>query len=145
MPVTMEQIEIIDQAELLGKMIVESELAEEYRRCLIKMKSDPSSRRKIDRFRQWKDRYAEVQRFGRYHPDYQKVMTEVRAAKREMDLDENVANFKRAENQLQMLLDEISVMIGKAVSDSVKISTGSPFFETAAKKGCSTGGACGCQ
>ena len=40
-------------------------------------------------------------------------MKAVRTAKREMDLDEHVAAFKRAENGLQMVLDEISLLIGK--------------------------------
>lgn len=71
-------------------------------------------------------------------------MSEVRLAKREMDLDEHVARFKRAEMELQSLLDEISILIGRSVSESVKVNTGNPFFETA-KTGCSTGGSCGCS
>lgn len=143
---TLESVRIYDAAENLGKMIAESELAKEYRQCLYKMKTDKKSQEKISRFVRLKERYEEIQRFGRYHPDYQKIMKEVRLAKREMDLDEHVANFKRAENNLQQLLDEISLIIGRSVSESVKVVTGSPFFETATSSGgCSTGGGCGCH
>jgi len=142
---TIEKVEILDAAEQLARMIIDSELADKYRECYYRMKTDPNTQSRIRRFARMKERYEEVQRFGRYHPDYKQVMAELRQAKREMDLDENVARFKRAENELQDLLDQISVMIGRAVSENVKVSTGNPFFETAGKTGCSIGGSCGCS
>ncbi|WP_033829329.1 YlbF family regulator [Bacillus andreraoultii] len=142
---TLESVEIIDHAETLAKMIIESDIADEYRQCLYIMNTDLETQKKIKKFVKLKEQYEEVQRFGRYHPDYSKIMTEVRLAKREMDLDENVAKFKIAENALQQLLDEISLLIGRSVSERVKVATGSPFFETKSSGGCSTGGSCGCS
>ena len=60
-----------------------------------------------------KVQYEDVQRFGKYHPDYHSIMKEIRKLKRELDLDEKVANLKLAENELQDMLDEISLIIGK--------------------------------
>lgn len=142
---TLEKVEIIDEAEKLAEMIINSDLAENYRQCLYKMNTDRETQRKIKAFLKMKEQFEDVQRFGRYHPDYKRINTEIRLLKREMDLDENVAKFKRAENELQALLDEISLMIGRSVSESVKVSTGSPFFQTANHIGCSTGGSCGCS
>jgi len=142
---TIEKVELLDQAEQLAQMIIDSEIAENYRQCLYKMKTNPETQRKIQRFLKLKEQYEDVERFGRYHPDYKRINMEVRMSKREMDLDENVANFKKAENELQRVLDEISLLIGRAVSESVKVSTGSPFFQTAHGSGCSTGGSCGCS
>lgn len=143
---TLERVQILDLAENIAKMISESDLAERYRECLYKMKTDPETQKVIQRFIRLKEQYEEVQRFGKYHPDYKQVMMEIRLAKREMDLNENVANFKRAENELQALLDEISILIGRSVSENVKVQTGSPFFETASGSiGCSSGGSCGCS
>ena len=51
-----------------------------------------------------KEQYEDVQRFGKYHPDYKTIMKEIRRLKREMDLDENVSEFRKAENDLQSLL-----------------------------------------
>lgn len=126
-------------------MILNSDVVENYRQCLYKMKTSSETQKKIERFTKLKEQYEYVQRFGRYHPDYQTIMKETRLAKREMDMDENVANFKRAETELQNLLDEISLIIGRSVSESVKVETGNPFFETKHKVGCSTGGSCGCS
>jgi cell fate (sporulation/competence/biofilm development) regulator YlbF (YheA/YmcA/DUF963 family) len=144
---TMEQIEIINFAEQLANMIIQSETAEQYRRCYHKLYTDEQTKRKIQAFVQLKERYEEVQRFGKYHPDYKEVTRKIREVKREMDLDENVANFRRAENDMQQLLDEISRLIGHAVSPQIKVPTGNPFFDSISScgGGCGSGGACGCS
>ena len=78
-------------------MILQSEIADYYRYCVDKVKNNKETQRKIREFVKKKEEYEEVQRFGKYHPDYKKVSQEIRKLKREMDLDENVANFRRAE------------------------------------------------
>ena len=129
-------------------MILESDIADQYRVCLYNLQTNEVTQRKIRQFSSLKDLYEEVQRFGKYHPDYKKVMTQIRQAKRDMDLDPYVADFKIAENDLQSILDDISVLIGGAVSKSIKVPTGSPFFETSSGHsggGCGSGGSCGCS
>lgn len=142
---TMERVEILDVAEEIADMIINSDEAKNYRHSLYIMNTNLETQRKIKRFIKLKDQFEDVSRFGKYHPDYKTVNIEVRLAKRDMDMDENVANFKRAETELQNIMDEVSVLIGRSVSESVKVQTGNPFFETAGKTGCSTGGSCGCS
>jgi cell fate (sporulation/competence/biofilm development) regulator YlbF (YheA/YmcA/DUF963 family) len=136
---TTERIQLLEHADVLAKMVLQSDVAEQYRICLYKLKNSETSQRKISHFVKIKELYEEVQRFGKYHPDYKRVMKEVRESKREMDMDPIVAEFRVAENELQSLLDEISVLLGGAVSKQVKVPTGNPFFET----GSSCGGSCG--
>jgi cell fate (sporulation/competence/biofilm development) regulator YlbF (YheA/YmcA/DUF963 family) len=143
---TSERIELLDHSEHLAKMILKSDIAAKYRVCLYNLQTNKETQRKITQFVSLKDLYEDVQRFGKYHPDYKRIMTQIRVAKREMDLDDNVAAFKLAENDLQGLLDEISVLIGGAVSDQIKVPTGNPFFETSSgcsSGGCGSGGGCG--
>jgi cell fate (sporulation/competence/biofilm development) regulator YlbF (YheA/YmcA/DUF963 family) len=144
---TIERIEILDKADELVSMVLDSDIAEYYRLCLYKVKSSKETQGKIKSFAVMKERYEEVQRFGKYHPDYKEVMGQIRQLKREVDLDENVAEFKKAENDLQSLLDEISVLIGKSVSENVKVPTGNPFFDSGSScgGGCGSGGSCGCS
>ncbi|WP_316568405.1 YlbF family regulator [Neobacillus sp. YIM B06451] len=144
---TTERVELLEYAEQLGKMVSESDVAEYYRLCLYKLRTSRESQKKISRFIKLKDQYEEVQRFGKYHPDYKSVMMEIREAKRDMDLDDRVAEFKRAENDLQSLLDEISVLVGGSVSKHIKVPTGNPFFDTGSNcgGGCGSGGSCGCS
>ncbi|WP_062105181.1 YlbF family regulator [Bacillus niameyensis] len=143
---TIESIQIIEKAEWLGKQIIKSEIAENYRFYYNKLQKDQDTQRRIREFTKMKDLYEDVQRFGRFHPDYKEIMVKTREYKREMDLDENVANFRRAENELQSLLDEISVLIARSVSENIKVPTGNPFFETGSScsGGCGSGGSCGC-
>jgi len=144
---TIERIELLDKADELVQMVLNSDIAENYRQCLYRVKSSKETQAKISSFVKMKERYEEVQRFGRYHPDYKEVMGQIRILKREVDLDDFVAEFKKAENDLQGLLDEISVLIGRSVSDNVKVPTGNPFFDTGSScgGGCGSGGSCGCS
>lgn len=144
---TIEKIKTVEQAEGFAHMILESDVAENYRSCYFLLYTNPVTKGRIHRFSRLKEQYEEVQRFGRYHPDYSRVMKEVREAKREMDLDENVAAFRVAEKELQNLLDEISVIIGRAVSEGIKVPTGNPFFSTGSScgGGCGSGSSCGCS
>lgn len=105
-------------------------------------------KKNIRQFIRIKEQYEEVQRFGRYHPDYKEVTRKTRAYKREVDMDQNVAAFRRAEMDLQSLLDEISLLLASAVSENIKVPTGNPFFETksaCSTGGCGSGGGCGCS
>jgi len=135
----------MEEAEQLVSMILQSDIAEYYRECLYKVKTNAETQRKVREFVAMKDRYEEVQRFGKYHPDYKDIMGKIRLVKRELDIDLVIAEFKKAENDLQSLLDEVSVIIGRSVSDSVKVPTGNPFFESSCSGGCGSGGSCGCS
>ena len=127
---TMESVVILENAEQIANMILQSEIADYYRYCVDKVKNNKETQRKVREFVKKKEEYEEVQRFGKYHPDYKKISQETRKLKRDMDLDENIANFRRAETDLQGLLDEISVLIGHAVSVQIKVPTGNAFFDS---------------
>ncbi|MFJ8266252.1 YlbF family regulator [Peribacillus asahii] len=144
---TMETIEIVQKAEALAKLVMQSEIGENYFAHLYKLKNDQLAQQKIKKFVALKDLYEEVQRFGRYHPEYKRVNTDIREAKRDMDLHPTIADFKRAEMDLQTVLDEISMKIGRAVSPQIKVPTGNPFFDSGSgcSGGCGTGGSCGCS
>ncbi|WP_226530570.1 YlbF family regulator [Metabacillus niabensis] len=142
---TLESTKIIDQAEQLASWVLQSEIVKEYRRCYHILKNDTEAQQLISEFTKIKELYEDVQRFGKYHPDYRKITKELRDVKRTVDLNDHVANFKKAENEVQSLLDEISVQIGQAVSVHIKVPTGNPFFESSCGGGCGTGGSCGCK
>ena len=139
-------MEILVSADELSQWILNSDVAENYRKSLYKLRNNDVTQKKIQLFTRMKERYEEVQRFGRYHPDYKTVMKEIRERKREMDMDDNVAEFRRAENELQDLLDKVSLIIGHSVSKNVKVPSGNPFFSgSSCGGGCGSGGSCGCS
>lgn len=144
---TIERIELLDLSDELTEMIMHSDITIQYLDRYTELKSSKESMGKINRFVKLKELYEEVQRFGRYHPDYTRVMKEIRETKRDMDMDQRVAQFRVAENNLQSMLDEVSKIIGYAVSENVKIPTGNAFFDSgsACSGGCGSGGGCSCS
>ncbi len=141
---TMELINVADAADELGEMILQSEVAARYRDCYHKLYTIKSVKQKIYAFSRLKEQYEDAQRFGRFHPDYKRIMMETRTAKREMDMDEHVAAFRQAETELQQLLDEVSLLIARSVSEQVKVPGAGSLFSSGCGS-CGSGGSCGCS
>jgi len=140
---TLEYVNILDRSEELGEMVLDSDVMEEYNRLRQELDEDQEAQQLIKNFAKLKDSYEEVQRFGRYHPDYNDIMKQVRSKKREMDLNDKVAAFKVAERNLQLFLDEISQYIAYSVSDQIKVpKDGAALTDSGC--GCGSGGSCGC-
>lgn len=141
---TIEFVEILDKSEELGQLILQSSTMEEYNAAKNEMENDSVAQTLIARFNKMKEKYEEVERFGRYHPDYSTIMKEVRVTKREMDMHETIAAFKIKETELQGFLDEISKIVAYAVSDKIMVPMDGALF-TEGGCGCGSGGGCGCQ
>ncbi|MED4524031.1 MULTISPECIES: YlbF family regulator [Bacillus amyloliquefaciens group] len=144
---TIESVKLQSEAEQLAGMILQSETAENYRDCYKRLREDEEAGQIIRSFMSVKEQYEDVQRFGKYHPDYREISRKMREMKRELDLNDKVAEFKKAETELQSLLDEISIELGTAVSEHVKVPTGNPYFDglSSCGGGCGSGGGCGCK
>lgn len=96
---TMESVRLQSEAQQLAEMILQSETAENYRNCYKRLQEDEEAGRIIRSFIKIKEQYEDVQRFGKYHPDYREISRKMREIKRELDLNDKVADFKRAENE----------------------------------------------
>ncbi|WP_099157971.1 YlbF family regulator [Virgibacillus ndiopensis] len=141
---SMEYVDILDHSEELGRMILHSEVMESYENSRKALNEDEKAQQLIKAFIDIKDQYEDVQRFGRYHPDYNQIMKEVRSTKREMDMNDKVAAFKIAERNLQKLLDEISQYVAVSVSEQIKAPKDGAALSDGGC-GCGSGGGCGCQ
>ncbi|MFD1018054.1 YlbF family regulator [Thalassobacillus hwangdonensis] len=140
---TLEIVDLLDRAEGIGQIILQSDVMEEYQVAKKQLENDEEAQALIMKFTKIKEHYEDVQRFGRYHPDYNSIMKEVRSVKREMDMNEKVAVFKKKERELQKLLDEVSNQLAKSVSEQIKVPRdGMALMDSGC--GCGTGGGCGC-
>lgn len=137
--------QVMQYTETLGAMIAESEIAHEYRVSKREMELDPEVKILIRDFHHKKEQYEEVSRFGKYHPDYLRIRKEVFEMKRNLEKHPTIARFKKAEQDLEELLYEISVLIAKPISESIKVPGTNPYFSgTGCSGGCSGGcGKCG--
>ncbi len=150
MYMTDQWVDRLDRIDELSMMIHQSTLFHEYKEAKIAVEADEQLQKRINDFVRMKERYEEVQRFGKYHPDFNEVTTAIREQKRVLDKNEKIARFQRAEEAMQLLLDEITVKIAAAVSPAVKVDSGNPFFQQSSVQscsagGCSIGGACNCS
>lgn len=147
MIMTYEWVQIADSSEELSRMILQSEQAEQYRQAYLAVYDNKELADEITAFARLKELYEEVQRFGKYHPDYKDVMKRIRVDKRKLDLNEKIADLRLAENELQDLIDQVSFIIGRSVSEAVKIPSSNPFFSSDSSCGgsCGTGGGCSCS
>lgn len=140
--------QLLDEAGQLSELICRSETMARYITCKKALEQDQEAQRKISAFQIKKNEYEEVQRFGKWHPDFERVTKETRKLKRELDQLEVVSRFKEAEFKLEELLFEVSKIIAGAVSGDIKVPSDHPLLSLGGGgcgTGCGTGGSCGCR
>ncbi|MBW5444689.1 YlbF family regulator [Cohnella sp. CFH 77786] len=133
--------ELLSRAYTLGEMIKQSAMAEEYVYWKRKVENDEEAAQAARRLFKAKEKFAECERFGRFHPDYHEALDKVYAVQAELDRVESVRRFKAAERDLDELFREISVTVARAVSESVKVPDADPGAKGG---GCGGGGSCSC-
>ncbi|TJY43589.1 YlbF family regulator [Cohnella pontilimi] len=137
--VPVDLTELLCRAYTLGDMIKRSAMADEYVYWKQVVERDEEAKRIARRLSDAKNKFAECERFGRFHPDYNEALDRLYAVQAELDALESVRRFKDAERELDTLLHEISFAVARAVSESVKVPDGDPNA-----KGCGSGGSCSC-
>lgn len=144
---TLEYVDILDKTDAVSKMILASDVMNDYEVAHDTLQNDKEAQQLIRAFNRMKEHYEDVQRFGRYHPDYNEIMKNVRSTKRKMDMNPSVAAFKVAERNLQSFLDEISEQIAHSVSEHIIVPKDglASTDSSCSTGGCGSGGSCGCQ
>ncbi|CAM4295887.1 YlbF family regulator [Saccharibacillus endophyticus] len=143
---SVSEIETVDMACVLmsayelGDMINGSVEVADYLYWRERMQEHPEVRRLIGKLNAKKELFEETQRFGHFHPNFHAAKEEVELVEREMEEIEAVSRFKEAEKALDDLLFEMSETIAYSVSSSIKVPGNDPL----PKKGCGSGGSCGC-
>lgn len=120
---------ILDDIDELADMIVASDIYASFEQAKQALENNDEAHLLYQSFLKSKEKYDEVMRFGKYHPDYKKVMLETRQRKRAYEMLDVVMHYKAREMALQHLIDEVVTKIAYAVSEHVKIETGNPFFK----------------
>jgi cell fate (sporulation/competence/biofilm development) regulator YlbF (YheA/YmcA/DUF963 family) len=142
--ITSELINIQEMSEELARNILRSDLGLIYIKNKMAMESDRDAQKKIWIFLQEKEKFEEINKYGKYHPEYKEQSKKVRALKREMDMHPLIAAFKKAETEFEAMLEEVSRIIGHTVSKNIMIPSSNPLYSKGHKKGCGHGGGCGC-
>lgn len=130
---------LLTHAFELGDWIKDSAYAAEYLFWKEQVSNNAEAQELSRQFAKAKEKFAECERFGRFHPDYNAALDEVYAIQARLDSIESVSRFKEAESALDQLLYDITRTIAHAVSETVKVSG-----NESTGKGCGSGGSCSC-
>ena len=141
---TMMSFEIMDMLDSLNDMVTDTEEYNNY--CYYKklLDTDREVSQMIKKFVALKEDFEEVQRFGKYHPDFSSKRRKLNQFKKSLDMTPIVMEYRRAEFQLQSMLDEVLFIVGQAISPHANIVSSNPFFSNSSNSGCATGGSCSC-
>lgn len=137
---TVNMAEVLTCAYELGDMINESVEVSDYLYCKQRVAESVEIAVWIRELEAKKELFAETKRFGHFHPDYHAAKAEVEAVETQLEQFEEVRRFKQAEKMLDHLLHDMSEMIAKSVSDSIKV----PGNDPSPSGGCGSGGKCAC-
>lgn len=143
----LDQLEVLLTAQDIAEMILASEEMTTYIRMKEALRKDQSAQDQIRKFRKIKETFEEVERFGKYHPDYSQVHEQVRTLKRDIQMIPSVQAFRKAETALDELLYQVCRVVADGVSTSIKVPSDNPLYNLGGgcgTGGCGTGGSCGC-
>ena len=111
MIITEQTIALLDQTEALADLIEASESFQTYI-ATKQARAQSEEARLVEReFLRMKEDYEYVQRFGKHHPDHDRIKKEMHLVKRRLDVQPEVAAFKKAERSLDKLLGEVSELL----------------------------------
>lgn len=133
---SLDMTEILLDAYRLADQINESEEVKQYLVLQQQLQADPEAQRFIVQFQQVKERYAEAQRFGIFHPNYHQAKEEARVYQEQMRHHPLIGDFLEAEERLNQLLFQVSSLIANSVSDTIKVPSDNPQVGKKAKKKC---------
>ena len=136
--------EIMDSLDSLNDMVMNTEEYKNYFKYKGLLDTDDEVRNMIKHFARLKEDFIDVERFGKYHPDFSSKRREINQYKKMLDMHPIIMEYRRAEFQLQSLLDEILFIVGQSVSPHANIVSSNPFFSNSSNSGCATGGSCSC-
>lgn len=136
--------EIMDLLDSLNDMVMNTEEYKNYFKYKGLLDTDDEVRNMIKHFARLKEDFIDVERFGKYHPDFSSKRREINQYKKMLDMHPIIMEYRRAEFQLQSLLDEILFIVGQSVSPHANIVSSNPFFSNSSNSGCATGGSCSC-
>lgn len=136
---TEEIFELEDSIDRLCDCLLTSSPTSGYLKSRQLIEISNKTQERVRDFSYAKESFEKIETYGKYAPNYTEKRRALRSAKRQLDMDNNVIDFRIYERDVQESLDLVTYEIAQSISSNIKIEAGNPFFEFA-QKGC--GGNC---
>lgn len=127
---TVEKDKLSLQLAKTVQVLQNSEPMQAYMRSRQQMNQSVEANALIQKFQQAKKIFTEVERYGKWAPDYEEKRLSLSNAKKEMNENHQVQNFQAAESRLACLLDDLTERIFSDVVDKIPIEFQSRFRST---------------
>jgi len=85
------------------------------------IKESTEIQEKQQAFLKLRNKYEAVKKYGKYHPDLERVQNEFSKAKETLYNIDEVKRYKKNEKELQKVLDQISIQLGQSVSSLIPV------------------------
>ena len=139
--------EIIFQTYDLTEMINNSEEVIEYLKYKKEVENNQEVTNLRKKLRQAKELFEETQRFGNFHPNYNEAKEMVDKVLAEINSNELIKKYKKAEDEINSLLYMVANILSESVSPSIKVPRSNnllddPFCTTGNCNTCGIKGSC---
>ncbi len=135
-------VQLIDLTYELAEAINNSAKMKEYQKIKAECEQDQEVNKLKAEFLRKKELYEEIERFGKYHPDYFTIEKEAREALIIIESHPKIRELRRAEKSLNDMLYSIAQKIAHSVSKTILVPREDQLFPQEAscgsKSGCST-------
>ena len=137
---TLDVNELLSLAAEIADMIKNSEETVTYLQLKQQMNADDTTRTLFAEFAKKRQAFMECEKYGHFHPDYNRSFDEAVAVQDQLERLESVSQFRLAEQRLDELFFDVSKVIASSVSESIMVPNN---IEEENNSGCGDGGCSG--
>jgi cell fate (sporulation/competence/biofilm development) regulator YlbF (YheA/YmcA/DUF963 family) len=123
---TLDIAEILQDVYQLADQINQSEEVQNYLALQKQVEESAEAQKLIQAFQKVKELHEEAQRFGIFHPNYHEAKERVKIVQQKLYAHPILRAYLLAEEKMDQLLYQVSVLIARSVSDSIKIPVNDP-------------------
>ncbi len=118
---SLDMYELIDAAHQLADHINHSNEVISYLELKKTLESDKEAQSIRDAFRKVKEEFEETKRFGIFHPNYHEAKEKMEHFQEQIKTHPLIGEYLQAEEAVEQLLYQISVLVAKSVSETIKV------------------------
>jgi cell fate (sporulation/competence/biofilm development) regulator YlbF (YheA/YmcA/DUF963 family) len=137
---TLDVNELLSLAAEIADMIKNSEETVTYLQLKQQMNADDTTRTLFAEFAKKRQAFMECEKYGHFHPDYNRSFDEAVAVQDQLERLESVSQFRLAEQRLDELFFDVSKVIASSVSESIMVPNN---IEEEKNSGCGDGSCSG--
>jgi cell fate (sporulation/competence/biofilm development) regulator YlbF (YheA/YmcA/DUF963 family) len=138
---TENTFEIENDCDVLKDVLIHSKAFQQLLVAKRQMENDAEVGKLRFEFLMKKERFEEYEKYAEDKKKLQSLKLEMIRAKRKLDMNEVVSNYRLLHTEIQSLLDTIVTSIAGSIDEEIKVDAGSALFKN---NGCKGGCAHGC-